>query len=73
VSGQPCLAELHAELAANARARIPFIVVGSEEDAGYRALEARAAELRAAIRAATPTSPWEEDDLRRRHPMAPRN
>jgi hypothetical protein len=73
VSADRCLAVLHAELAANARARIPFLIAGAEEDAGYRALEARAAELRAAIQAAAPRPQWwEEDDPRRLHPFARR-
>lgn len=57
------LATLHEELAANARARIPYLIAGVEGDE-YRELEARAVELRAAIRAASPAPRWERDEMR---------
>ena len=62
------LAALHEELAANARARIPYLIAGVEDE--YRELEARAVQLRAAIRAASPPPSWEQDEKRLgiRHP-----
>lgn len=58
-----CLAALQEELAANARARIPHLIA-CDENAEYRELEARAVELRAAIRAASPPPSWEWDETR---------
>jgi hypothetical protein len=60
------LAALHEELAANARARIPYLIARVEDDE-YRELEARAVQLRAAIRAASPPPSWEQyEEIRHR-------
>ena len=55
------LRRLREELAENARARIRLWLAGVEEGE-CRVLEERAAELRAAIRAASPSPWWEQPD-----------
>lgn len=63
MSERDCLSALQEELAANTRARIPYLIARIEDDE-YRELEARAVELRAAIRAASPPPRWEQDERR---------
>jgi hypothetical protein len=53
------------ELAENARARIPFYLEGVKDNE-LRQLEARAAELRAGIRAEFPPPVWDQPD----HPLS---
>ena len=58
---------LQEELAENARARIRFYLDGVE-DGELRQLEARASELRTAIRAKSPPPAWEHPDPHRAVP-----